>query len=225
MPLLWFEGRLIAGHGVASGQAADSPYPAGSIALQAPFFLAHGIDLSPFFSGTLNLEFSPGEWRLNQPDHRVEQLHWSDRHPPETFSFWQCRLRPCRREGISPLPALIYYPHPETKRAHHQSHSVLEVLAPPLGAIHCGDAFALELDPRRCRLVQPLRLRARLLEFLKFRVLAAQDGFFEDLAAADGLDLQRFRRWLASVGHGEALDLSDADLALVLEQARLLYLP
>jgi len=225
VPLLWCEGRLVAGYGVASGQAADSPYPAGTIALQRTLFQARGIDLSPFFSGTLNLEFSPGEWRLSQPDHRVEQLVWTDRHPPETFSFWHCRLRRCNAGGDQPLPALIYYPHPETKRAHHQRHSVLELLAPALGAVSCGDAFAIELDPRRCRLVQPLRLRARLLEFLKFRVLAAQESFFEDLAAADGLDLQRFRRWLGSVGHGEALDLSDADLALVLEQARLLYLP
>ena len=34
------------------------------------------------------------------------------------------------------------------------------------------------MDPRRCRLIDPARLRARLLEFLKFRVLAAQEEFF-----------------------------------------------
>ncbi len=47
------------GHGVASGRAPDSPYPAGTIALQAPLFARHGLDLSPFFPGTLNLHF-PG---------------------------------------------------------------------------------------------------------------------------------------------------------------------
>ena len=91
--LHWLRCRLVAGHGVASGRAATSPYPAGTIHLQAPFFAARGIDLSPFFAGTLNLEAARGHWRLRNPDARVEALEWTDRHPPETFSFWHCRLR------------------------------------------------------------------------------------------------------------------------------------
>jgi hypothetical protein len=79
-----------------------------------------------------------------------------------------------------------------------------------------ADRFALELDPCRCRLIQPERLRARLLEFLKFRVLAAQDSFF------DGSDLQAFRAWLKGCWP-EACDLADADLQRTLEQARRLY--
>jgi hypothetical protein len=63
-----------------------------------------------------------------------------------------------------------------------------------------------------------------LLEFLKFRVLAAQADFFSDLeAAAAGDAIGNFRRWLT--GHWpEALALSDADLVRTLEQARHLYL-
>lgn len=60
-------------------------------------------------------------------------------------------------------------------------------------------------------------LRARLLEFLKFRVLAAQDSFFEADCDADAL-----RRWLAGVWP-QACGLSDADLLLTWEQARQLY--
>lgn len=215
--LIWRKGHLVAGHGVASGQATDSPYPAGTIALQAPLFREQGIDLSPYRFATLNLDFAPGEWRLRDPDHRVEQLCWTDRHPPETFSFWRCRLRRPERDPAAELPALIYHPHPQTKRAHHQRPSLLEVLAPPLEAVSPGERFALELDPRRCRLIQPARLRARLLEFLKFRVLAAQEGFFSPEP-----DPQDLRRWLAGLWP-EACDLSDADLLLTLEQARLLY--
>ena len=87
---------------------------------------------------------------------------------------------------------------------------------------------------------QAARLRARLLEFLKFRVLAAQERFFADLqrdcelplegesserptTREAGLDLTRFRRWLREAGWSEALALEDADLAQVLEQARALY--
>jgi peptidoglycan hydrolase-like protein with peptidoglycan-binding domain len=78
------------------------------------------------------------------------------------------------------------------------------------------------------------RLRARLLEFLKFRVLAAQATFFDDLAldpaaaasapaSWEGLQLDRFRAWLAGAWP-EALALSDSDLRRTLEQARSLYL-
>lgn len=220
-PLRHWPGRLVAGHGVASGRSAASPYPAGTIALQTPHFRALGIDLTPFQPATLNLDFAPGEWRLRDPDHHVPLLRWTDRHPPETFSFWHCRLQRLDVAGAPTLPALIYYPHPETKRAHHQRPSLLELLAPPLGPLELGTAFQLLVDPQRCRLIQPARLRARLLEFLKFRVLAAQQQFFEELAAG-GQPAQALRQWLAGVWP-EACDLSDADLQRTLDQARLLY--
>jgi hypothetical protein len=248
--LHWVRCRLVAGHGVASGRAATSPYPAGTIHLQAPYFAARGIDLSPFFAGTLNLEAARGHWRLRDPDARVEALEWTDRHPPETFSFWHCRLRvpaeAAAAVGSAGLAALIYYPHPETKRAHHQAPSCLELLAPWIPGLHPGAELELGVDPRRCRLIDPARLRARLLEFLKFRVLAAQEEFFVAflvlqpgdapgpdprtcLAAAlaalgpdPALDPNRFRTWLQALWP-EALDLDDADLLATLEQARQLY--
>ena len=213
---VWCEGQLVAGHGVASGQATESPYPAGTISLQAPFFRQLGLDLGGFQLGTLNLDFGPGEWRLRDPDHCFLELLWTDLHPPETFSFWRCRLRRCSQSSGQAVDALVYYPHPETKRAHHQRPSLLEVLAPPLGPVVVADRFAIELDRRRCRLIQPARLKARLLEFLKFRVLAAQDTFF------DGTDLPAFRAWLNGCWP-EVCDLADADLQRTLEQARSLY--
>lgn len=67
------------------------------------------------------------------------------------------------------------------------------------------------------------RRRAQLLEFLKFRVLASQEGFFEAWQGPDGLDAAAFRSWLE--GHWPAARLlADWDLLLVLEQARHLYL-
>ena len=73
------------------------------------------------------------------------------------------------------------------------------------------------LDPS-----QQQRLRARLLEFLKFRVLASQEAFFEPWQRGDGNDAGRFRQWLGGLWP-EALKLADADLLGVLEQARSLY--
>lgn len=225
--LRWWEGDLVAGHGVASGRSASSPYPTGTIALQTPHFAAAGLDLTPFQPATLNLDFGPSRWRLQHPDHCIERLRWTDRHPPETFSFWRCRLRRCAvvpaavSEAVSEaaseaVDALVYYPHPETKRAHHQPQGLLELLAPPLGPVRPGERFAVGVDPRRCRLIQPARLRARLLEFLKFRVLAAQDGFFHDS------DPPALRGWLGQ-HWPEACELTDDELLATLEQARQLY--
>ena len=73
------------------------------------------------------------------------------------------------------------------------------------------------LDPS-----EQLRLRARLLEFLKFRVLASQEAFFEPWQRRDGSDAERFRQWLGGLWP-EALRLNDHDLLAVLDQARTLY--
>ena len=78
-----------------------------------------------------------------------------------------------------------------------------------------------------------LRNRARLLEFLKFRVLASQEAFFEAwlpsepvanpaLGRLPGLDLTSFRGWLTPLWPA-ASHLSDQDLRLCLEQAGRLY--
>jgi hypothetical protein len=224
--LRWHRAQLVAGHGVASGRSAVSPYPAGTIALQRPHFAAAGLDLSDCYPGTLNLAFAGGRWHLQDPVLRLEQLRWTSLHPPETFSFWPCLLR---WPGLAaPVAAWIYRPHPETKACHFQPEDRLEVLAPWQPAIAAAAATgadpALELgvEPRCCRLIQPARLRARLLEFLKFRVLAAQGEFFRSFEEPAGLEA--LRRWLAASGAAEALDLSDADLQRVLQAARDLYL-
>ncbi len=223
--LRWQRGLLVAGYGVASGHAPDSPYPAGTVALQRPFFLRLGLDLADCHPGTLNLAFAGGEWRLSQPAFQVEQLAWTALHPPETFSFWPCLLRrPDATETAQ--PAWIYWPHPKTKERHLQAPDQLEILAPWIEGLAAGMALELGVDGRHCRLVQPARLRARLLEFLKFRVLAAQEEFFTAL----GVDQEpaamaaTLRAWLAAMQWREALDLSDADLLATLDTARRLYL-
>ena len=216
----WHPARLVAGHGVASGRSASSPYSAGTIALQRPHFARAGLDLADCHDGTLNLAFAGGCWRLRDPDRRLEQLRWTSLHPPETFSFWPCLLR---WQGLAqPVAGWIYWPHPETKARHFQPEDRLEVLAPWQPAIAAAEGLELGVDPRRCRLIQPARLRARLLEFLKFRVLAAQQEFFRTFDGPAGI--AALRQWLQASGAAEALDLSDADLQAVLQSARDLYL-
>jgi hypothetical protein len=55
----WIQGEIQQGHGVASGKNAETPYPNGTIAMQAPFFKKLGLDLFNFWPGTLNISFKP----------------------------------------------------------------------------------------------------------------------------------------------------------------------
>jgi hypothetical protein len=130
---------LTQGHQVASGLATDSPYPAGTIALQTPHFQQLGLDLSPYFAGTLNLSLAPKRFTLLRPSHTFVDLQWHPDFAPETFSFYPCRLLWQTQTHY----ALIYYPHPETKLGHFQDDHTLEVIAPPLPGICYGDRLKL----------------------------------------------------------------------------------
>ena len=206
-------GRVVSGHGVASGRSNDSPYPAGTIAMQAPVFRQQGLDLSDCWPGTVNLSFAPLELRLKDPDHCFQQLHWTDLHPPETFSFWRVVLI---TESGQRTFGWIYLPHPETKQRHWQSSSTLELLAPFLDGLVPNSRLEVIDDRSRITLVDGVRLRSRLLEFLKFRVLAAQQSFFSST------EVDQRRAWLEQVWP-EALALEDADLEKIWSQARSLY--
>ena len=92
----------------------------------------------------------------------------------------------------------------------------MELLAPHLRGIEPGSTNQLRDEGGRIKLMDTFRLRARLLEFLKFRVLASQQTFFE----ADTL-LKR-QQWLSTM-FPEALQLSEQNLDRVWTQARSLY--
>jgi len=225
----WIRGALIRGHGVASGRDPGSPYPTGSISLQRPLFAQLGLDLSGCFAGTLNLSLDPLELRAERPDHCFEHLHWTDLHPPETFRFWRVQVRVAGTStamATPPVAGWIYQPDPATKLRHEQPATVVEVLAPPLGALALGTAIELGVDPARVCAIDGVRLRARLLECFKFRVLAAQDAFFSDWREPGSgcLNAARMRHWLQ--GHWpEALALSDQQLLATCAQAWQLYGP
>ena len=95
---------------------------------------------------------------------------------------------------------------------------MIEVLAPQLQGISPGCTFSLQDPLSRLRCIDGPRLRAQLLEFLKFRVLAAQESFFNQTAQS----MER-RAWL-NLHHHESLQLDDIDLELVWNQARMLYM-
>ena len=135
------QATVVRGHGVASGVARDPRFPAGTLQMQFPFFAKHGLQLGGFFPGTINLDISPASYRILQPKQTIADLRWHPDCPPETFSFFDCRI-----DGEA---ALIYYPHPETKPEHFQSPSVLEILAPELEGIRYGKRVQLSTKPQQ----------------------------------------------------------------------------
>jgi hypothetical protein len=137
------QGLVIQGHGVASGVATNSPYPQGSVSMQLPFFKARGLDLSAYWPGTLNISIAPHTWSLAHADYCFEHVAWTHLHPPETFSFVQLQL--VWRQ--LPVAAWLYYPHPETKAAHHQANTVVEVIAPRLDGLAYGETVQIGFTP------------------------------------------------------------------------------
>ena len=143
-------GVIRRGHGVASGSAAISPYPGGTLALQIPLFKQQGVDLSGFFCGTLNVDISPLRFQLTNPEVTLRKVAWTDRIPPEDFSFCPCLLEALRATHR----ALVYYPHPETKVEHFQNESVIEVLAPFIPHLGIGSRVRLRLRSSQVRVCE-----------------------------------------------------------------------
>ena len=137
------------GHQVASGKAKDSPYELGTIAMQLPFFRDLGLDLSGFFLGTLNISLTPHNFKLRQPKYTFPRVKWHPNYKAETFSFSPCEVV---YRDIS-YPALIYYPHPETKLGHFQDDSTIEAIAPEIPGIGYGDRLELKVAANEIEII------------------------------------------------------------------------
>lgn len=147
-------GAVVAGHGVASGRSTSSPFPAGTIAMQAPLLAAHGVDLRGYHLATINLDVAPYRLVLDQPRWTVRDLDWTDVHPAETFSFVECTVSRDDHAGetqdvggrdLQQHAGLVYHPHPETKPAHHQPGTVIELLLPLLPGLVAGEGLTVTL--------------------------------------------------------------------------------
>ncbi len=135
-------GVVTKGYGVASGN--DSPrFPGGTIRAQSQHFLAGGVDISPYYPGTLNVDIAPRRFTVLRPRHTLTDVSWCPDVPAETFSFSPCRIL----LPTGPIDGLVYYPHPETKPEHHHPPTVLEILAPFIDGLDTGSTLELALDP------------------------------------------------------------------------------
>jgi hypothetical protein len=134
-------GVVVAGYRVASGPSKDYPY--GTLEKQIPLFKLLGLNLSRFYLGTLNVSIAPATFELQNPQYTFRQVAWTDLHPPEDFSFSRCSVR---FKGAS-YAGYVYYPHPQTKKRHFESASLLEIITLFIPDLQYGERVELELNP------------------------------------------------------------------------------
>ena len=133
-------GVIVKGYQVASGPSNDYPY--GTIEKQKPLFKELGLDLGWFYSGTLNVSIAPYTFEMAKPEYTFRQVAWTDMHSPEDFSFSRCTVRyqGGRYDGY------VYYPHPETKKRHFESASIIEIISVYIPDIKYGDEVEVDLQ-------------------------------------------------------------------------------
>lgn len=134
------QGILTRGHQVASRPSQDYPY--STLEKQKPYFKSLGLDLYPYFNGTLNISIAPLTFKMRKPEYTFEKVEWTDLHPPETFSFSRCKVIFKNKE----YAGWVYYPHPETKKNHFQNPSLIEVITFEIQTIQYGDAVEVVID-------------------------------------------------------------------------------
>jgi hypothetical protein len=138
-----FSACILRGHQVASGANGDARFPGGTLRMQSPYFLKLGLDLSPFYLGTLNVSIAPLTYRIIRPRFTFRAVKWHPIEPAEDFSFFDIRVQ-CNDR--SPVDGLIYYPHPETKPMHFQPPDVLELLLSFIDGLSVGSQLQLEVS-------------------------------------------------------------------------------
>jgi hypothetical protein len=143
-------GLIKPGYGVASGKGGDLRFPQGTIAMQKPFFQQLGLDLSPYFLGTINISIHPYQYAVINSRYTFRNVKWSSTEPAEDFSFFDCQIIFAH---ATPVQGLIYYPHPETKPEHFQTSDTLEIIAPYINDLRYGHQLILKINRKQISIV------------------------------------------------------------------------
>jgi len=144
--------RILQGHRVASGLNRNPRFPGGTLRMQVPHFLALGLDLRPFYPGTLNVNIAPCCYRVAMARHTFANVKWHPTEPAEDFSFFDVRLV---RSDAPSIAGFIYHPHPETKPEHFQQPGVLELLLPFVEGLSYGMELSLEIPASQMVIESP----------------------------------------------------------------------
>ena len=118
--------------------------------MQLPCFAERGLDLSPFWLGTLNVDIAPARIEISNAPLTFRAVKWHPSEPAEDFSFFECRVSLLGSEES--VDGWIYYPHPETKPEHEQPDGVLEVLTRKLSGVGEGTRLLLSIPETQIKI-------------------------------------------------------------------------
>ena len=150
------EATVVRGHRIASGACGDPRFPAGTIALQLPFFrrLVPKFDAylgCPAFAGTINLAVGRAV-TIDNPEICLNAIGWTPLFAPERFFLSQGMLN--HRGGR--YPVFLYMPDPATKPDHAQPPDRIELLAAPIAGLAYGDRVSLHYAAAALAIGPPL---------------------------------------------------------------------
>lgn len=135
-------GILIQGHQVASGLAADCPWPGGSVARQLPLMGCQGLPVHSLFSGTLNVALERADVPYPDDAEYDFSIDWRAPDKPTHFrmhqlfvSFKGLRYKGWSYRKIYPVGYVSLHPQPD---------NVIEILAPKIENIQYGDTVRVE---------------------------------------------------------------------------------
>ena len=116
--------------------------------MQIPFFAERGLDLTPFYLGTLNVSIKPRAFEFVAPEFTFRNVNWIAGFPPEDFSFSKCNFSFADRWYLG----YVYYPRPETKTQHFHDDSTIEIITEWIPNIGYGDHVQIKLNADEFRL-------------------------------------------------------------------------
>jgi len=131
------KGIVKKGYGAASGRSRYAEM-GGSIRAQKPRFRERGFSIDDVCDGTINVDIRPRSFERVRALATLVEVKWHLALPAETFSFYDVIFE----HGGRRYPALVYFPHPETKGAFNEQfpgYSLLEILCPFVEGLRLGD--------------------------------------------------------------------------------------
>ncbi len=147
---LTLEGEVVRGKRITSGQRVDPETGlTDTIRKQKPYFAERGVKgIEDMYNGTVNMDISPREFRITEPDYELLDIPWSDKLP-EPESFWLVHASTEYQDRD--YEGYIYYPLPSEVKSH--SNNIVEMLFPFIEGLEYGDELRVEVDSDKVELV------------------------------------------------------------------------
>jgi hypothetical protein len=115
-----------------------------TIKQQAPYFIEKGIERGVLCNGSINIDISPGKWKIIKPDLAIKNLVWKPDFP-EDFNFVKIKII---FQGEI-YPGYLYNP---TRTPNPEN--IMEILSEYIEGIECGKKVELIFPEGRIRFLE-----------------------------------------------------------------------